>query len=127
MTEKYLPIHKDENWISYTLHGQIYLPDLKLSDDNRPIGRYGRLYLNYLKEQHPIRYNSLLLSDFFPGCVADLNEDAYNLLHTIIRQLAKSEGITEELKQQDSMAWVGAMNNIRARAEEIVLHDLIYV
>ena len=127
MTEKYLPLHKEEKGISYTLHGDVYLPDLKLSDDNRPIGRYGRLYLNYLKEQHPIRYNSLLLSDCFPACVADLNEDAYNLLHTIIRQLARAEGITEDLKQQDPMAWVGAMNNIRVRAEEIVLHDLIYV
>ena len=127
MTEKYLPLHKEENGISYTLHGDVYLPDLKLSDDNRPIGRYGRLYLNYLKEQHPIRYNSLLLSDRFPACVADLNEDAYNLLHTIIRQLAQAVGVTEDLKQKDPMAWVGAMNNIRARAEEIVLHDLIYV
>ena len=127
MTEKYLPLHKEENGIPYTLHGHIYLPDLKISGDNRPIGRYGRLYLNYLKEQHPIRYNSLLLSDRFPGCVADLNEDAYNLLHTIIRQFAKAEGVTENLKQQNPMAWIGAMNNIRARAEEIVLHDLIYV
>ena len=127
MTANYLPLHKEENGISYTLHGQIYLPDLKLSDDNRPIGCYGRLYLNYLKEQHPIRYHSLLLSDCFPACVADLNEDAYNLLHTIIRQLARAEDITEDLKQKDPMAWIGAMNNIRARAEEIVLHDLIYV
>ena len=127
MTEKYLPLHKEENGIPYTLHGHIYLPDLKISGDNRPIGRYGRLYLNYLMEQHPIRYNSLLLSDCFPGCVADLNEDAYNLLHTIIRQFAKAEGVTEDLKQQNPMAWIGAMNNIRARAEEIVLHDLIYV
>ena len=127
MTERSLPLHKEENGISYTLHGDVYLPDLKLSEDNRPIGRYGRLYLDYLKEQHPIRYNSLLLSDHFPVCVADLNEDAYNLLHTIIRQLARAEGVTEDLKQQDPMVWVRAMNNIRARAEEIVLHDLIYV
>ena len=127
MTTRSLPLHKEENGISYTLHGEVYLPDLKLSDDTRPVGRYGHLYLNYLKEQHPIRYNSLLLSDRFPGCVADLNEDAYNLLHTIIRQFAKAEGVTENLKQQNPMAWIGAMNNIRARAEEIVLHDLIYV
>ena len=127
MTKRSLPLHKEEHGISYTLHGDVYLPDLKLSDDNRPIGRYGLLHLNYLGEQHPIRYNSLLLSDHFPVCVADLNEDAYNLLHTIIRQLARAEGITEDLKQQDPMAWVGAMNNIRVRAEEIVLHDLIYV
>ena len=127
MTETYLPLHKEDKGISYTLHGDVYLPDLKLSDDNRPIGRYGRLYLNYLKEQHPIRYTSLLLSDRFPTCVADLNGDAYNLLHTLIRQMAKAEGITEDLKRRDPMAWIGAMNNIRSRAEEIVLHDLVYV
>ena len=127
MTETYLPLHKEDKGISYTLHGDVYLPDLKLSDDNRPIGRYGRLYLDYLKEQHPIRYTSLLLSDRFPTCVADLNGDAYNLLHTLIRQMAKAEGITEDLKRRDPMAWIGAMNNICARAEEIVLHDLIYV
>ena len=127
MTENYLPLHKEERGISYTLHGDVYLPDLRISDDNRPIGRYGRLYLNYLEEQHPIRYNTLLLSDRFPACVADLNEDAHNLLHTIIRQMAASEGVTEDLKRRDPMAWVGAMNNIHARAEEIVLHDLIYV
>ena len=127
MTEKYLPLHKEEHGIFYTLHGDVYLPDLKVSDDNRPIGRYGRLYLNYLEEQHPIRYNSLLLSEGFPSCVADLNEDAHNLLHTTIKQLAASEGITEDLKRRDAMAWIGAMNSIRARAEEIVLHDLIYV
>ena len=127
MSLKSLPLHIEENGISYTLHGEVYLPDLKLSSDSRPIGRYGRLYLDYLKEQHPIRYNSLLLSDAFPGCVADLNEDAHNLLHTLIRQFAADEGITEALKEKDPMAWIGAMNNIRARAEEIVLHDLIYV
>ena len=127
MTETYLPLHKEDKGISYTLHGDVYLPDLKLSEDNRPIGRYGRLYLNYLEEQHPIRYTSLLLSDRFPTCVADLNEDAHNLLHTIIKQIAAAEGITEDLKRREPMAWIGAMNSIRARAEEIVLHDMTYV
>ena len=127
MTKKSFPLHKEENGIPYTLHGDIYLPDLKLSDDNRPIGRYGRLYLAYLKERHPISYSSLLLSDRFPGCAADLNEDAHHLLHTIIKQMAAAEGITEDLKRKDAISWVGAMNNIRSCAEEIVLHDLIYV
>ena len=117
----------EENGISYTLHGDVYLPDLKISSDPRPIGRYGRLHLNYLKEQHPIRYNLLILSEDYPRLLADLNEDAYNLLHTIIRQMAAAEGVTENLKRRDAMAWIGAMNNIRVRAEEIILHDLIYV
>ena len=122
-----LPLHMEENGISYTLHGDVYLPDLKISSDPRPIGRYGRLHLNYLKEQHPIRYNLLILSEDYPRLLADLNEDAYNLLHTIIRQMAAAEGVTEDLKRRDAMAWIGAMNNIRVRAEEIILHDLIYV
>ena len=127
MSNQFLPLHKETNGISYTLHGDVYLPDLELPSESRPIGRYGRLYLDYLREQHPIRYTSLLLSERFPSCVADLNEDAYDLLHTIIRQMAAAEGVTEDLKRRDAMAWIGAMNNIRARAEEIVLHDLIYV
>ncbi len=62
MTEKYFPLHKEENSISYTLYGDICLSDLKLSDDNRPIGRYGRLYLDFLKEQHPhsLQFPSLI-------------------------------------------------------------------
>lgn len=127
MMNQSLPLHMEENGIPYTLHGDVYLPDLKLSDDNRPIGRYGRLHLNYLREQHLVRYNLLILSEDYPRLLADLNEDAHNLLHTIIRQMAAAEGVTEDLKRRDAMAWIGAMNNIRVRAEEIVLHDLIYV
>ena len=127
MMNQSLPLHIEKNGISYTLHGDVYLPDLKISSDPRPIGRYGRLHLNYLKEQHPIRYNLLILSEDYPRLLADLNEDAYNLLHTIIRQMAAAEDVTEDLKRRDPMAWIGAMNNIRARAEEIILHDLIYV
>lgn len=122
-----LPLHMEENGIPYTLHGDVYLPDLKISSDPRPIGRYGRLHLDYLRDQHPVRYNLLILSEDYPRLLADLNEDAHNLLHTVIRQMAAAEGVTEDLKRRDAMAWIGAMNNIRARAEEIVLHDLIYV
>ena len=127
MTEKYLPLHKEENGISYTLHGDVYLPDLKLNSDDRPIGKYGRMYLRHLNDCHPAQYSEFLLSPNYPSRLADLNEDAYQMLYTLIRQIAAAEGITEDLKRREPMAWIGAMNNIRARAEEIVLHDLIYV
>ena len=126
MMNQSLPLHMEGNGIPYTLHGDVYLPDLKISSDPRPIGRYGRLHLDYLRDQHPVRYNLLILSEDHPRLLADLNEDSYNLLHTIIRQMAAAEGVTEDLKRRDAMAWVGSMNNIRARAEEIVLQDLIY-
>ena len=122
-----LPLHIEQNGISYTLHGEVYLPDLKLPSETRPVGRYGRLHRDFLKEHHPIRYNTLVLSGELPRLLADLNEQALDRRDLIITQLAAAEGVTEDLKQKDALAWVGAMTNIRARAEEIVLHELIYI
>ena len=124
---KHLPTHIEHNGISYTLHGEVYLPDLKLPADPRPVGRYGRLHCDFLKEHHPIRYNTLALSSDLHRLLADLNEQAQDRRDLIISQLAAAEGITEELKRKDFLAWVGAMNNIQVRAEEIVLHELIYI
>ena len=124
---KHLPTHIEHNGISYTLHGEVYLPDLKLPAEPRPVGRYGRLHRDFLKDHHPIRYNTLVLSGELPRLLADLNEQALERRDLIIAQLAAAEGVTEDLKRKDALAWVGAMNNIRARAEEIVLHELIYI
>ncbi len=103
-----------------------YVPTLKVEEEPRPIGRWGRLYRTYLQEQHPIQFTCLLLSGRLFSCLADINEQASDRLDLIIRQMQKAEGITEDLKRKDMMAWVGAMNNIKARAEEIVLHEIIY-
>ena len=112
--------------ISYTLVGDYYIPNITLPEENRPIGRWGRLYRDYLEQHHPIRFNDLVLSGRLWTYLADLNEQAQERLFLIVEQMKATEGVTEDLKASDPMAWVGAMNSIRNRAEEIVLHELIY-
>ena len=115
-----------KNGLTYTLVGDYYLPDLTLAEEHRPIGKWGRLHRKYLKEHHPVRYNCLVLSGRLWTVLADLNEHARNRMEYIAERLKASEGVTESLKESDQMAWVRAMNSIRNRAEEIVLHELIY-
>lgn len=112
--------------LNYIRCGDYYIPDIRLPEENRPIGRWGRMHREYLKEYHPIRFNALCLSGELWTYLADLNEQAQNHLELIIKPIAASEGVTEDMKVADQMAWVGAMNNIRNRAEEIVLAELIY-
>ena len=106
--------------------GDYYVPSLKVEEETRFMGHWGRLYRTYLQEQHPITFNTLLLPGKLYHRLADINEEVTERLELIIRQMKKAEGITEDLKRKDMMAWVGAMNNIKARAEEIVLHEIIY-
>ena len=115
-----------ENKIQYSLHGDYYLPDIKLEQESRPIGRWGRMHRDYIKEHNPIRFNDLCLSGELWTYLADLNEQAQSRLELIIEQMKAAEGITERMKQHDQMAWVGAMNSIRNRAEEIILREMIY-
>ena len=112
--------------ISYTLVGDYYIPNIALPEENRPIGRWGRLHRDYLEQYHPIRFNDLVLSGQLWTYLADLNEQAQNRLELIIKQMKAAEGVTERMKQHDQMAWVGAMNSIRNRAEEIILREMIY-
>lgn len=115
-----------ERGIRYQLKGDYYLPVLELPEENRPIGRWGRLHKAYLKNHRPILYQSLLLSGKLYTVLADLNEQAAERCGLIIRQMAEAEGITEELKANDPMRWVQAMNSIRSRAEEIIQAEMIY-
>ena len=112
--------------LEYIRSGDYFIPNLTLPEETRPIGRWGRMHREYLKEHKPIQYNCLLLSGELWTYLADLNEQAQDRLERIIEQIKSSEGITEALKAGDPMAWVSAMNNIRARAEEIILQELIY-
>ena len=114
------------NGIEYTLVGDYYIPNIALPEENRPIGRWGRLHREYLEQHHPIRFNDLVLSGQLWTYLADLNEQAQERLSLIIDQMKSTEGVTEELKAADQMAWIGAMNSIRNRAEEIVLREIIY-
>ena len=112
--------------IQYIRAGDYFIPDLELPQESRPIGRWGRMRREYLREHKPIQYNCLLLSGKLWTYLADLNEQAQDRLERIIEQMKTDEGISEALKASDPMAWVGAMNNIRNRAEEIILQELIY-
>ena len=112
--------------IRYIRVGDYYIPDLTLSEETRPIGRWGRMHREYLKEHKPIQYNCLLLSGKLWTYLADLNEQAQDRLERIIDQMKAAEGITETLKASAPMAWVQRMNSIRNRAEEIIREELIY-
>ena len=115
-----------ENGLKYTLVGDYFLPNLALTEEHRPIGKWGRLHREFLKTEHTILFESLILSGRLWTYLADLNEQAQERILLITEQMKASEGVTEDLKASDPMAWVGAMNSIRSRAEEIVLHELIY-
>ena len=116
-----------ENGIDYVLVGDYYIPDLKLPEESRPIGRYGRLHREYLKQEHPARYSSLILTGKLWTYLADLNEQAEERLDLIMEQMKAAEGGTEELKAKNQLEWVGRMNNIRNRAEEIIKSEMIYL
>ena len=115
-----------ETGIDYVLVGDYYVPDLKLPEERRPIGHWGRLHQSYLKLYRPILYNELILSGRLHTVLADLNEQAADRLGLIIRQMAEAEGVTETLKAENQMLWVQSMNSIRNRAEEIIKAELIY-
>ena len=112
--------------IQYIRSGDYYIPDLKLPEETRPIGKWGRMHRDYLKEHHPIRFNTLVLSGTLWTYLADLNEQVQQRMETLIAQLKTAEGITEALKATDPMGWTQRMNNIIARAEEIIRKELIY-
>ena len=113
--------------IQYIRVGDYFIPDLELPQESRPMGKWGRMHRDYLREHKPIQYNCLLLSGKLWTYLADLNEQAQDSLEQMIDHMKAAEGMTEELKAADPMAWVGAMNNIHARAEEIVREELIFV
>ncbi len=117
---------KSINHMEYVLAGDYYIPDLKLPNEERPIGKYGRMHREYLKEHNPMMFNDLVLEGQLWTYLADLNEQAQERLSLIVEQMKAAEGVTEELKAADQMAWVGALNSIRNRAEEIVLKEIIY-
>lgn len=123
--EKY--IYDNSNGLWYELHGDYYLPCLVIPEEEiHTIGIWGRKHQQYLREYRPILYSNLVLSGRLYSYLADIDTQARNKLSLIATQLAEKESITEELKAQDQMAWVRSMNNIRNRAEEIVLKELIY-
>ena len=127
MTEMKKHIFDENNGLWYELIGDYYILVLTLSsEEKRPVGKWGRMHRDYIKEHRSILFNDLVLSGQLWTYLADLNEQTQERLSLIIDQMKVSEGVTEELKAADQMAWVGAMNSIRNRAEEIILREMIY-
>ena len=122
-------LHDSNNGLDYTMVNGYYLPNLTVAapTEQHPTGRWGRLHKMYLKEQHPIRYNQLLLSGELGGYLAKLDKQAEEQLALTIRQMQEAEGVTEALKAADQLEWVRRMNSIRNRAEEIIKSELIFV
>lgn len=120
-------ITDEKTGISYTLHGDYYLPDLKLpAEEERPIGIWGQRHLRYIREHRQALYTGLLLDGKLNGYLADLNEQAEDMFFLLVKELAEKKGITETLKAADQMEWVRRMNAVRETATEIVNNDLIY-
>ena len=117
----------EQNGGTYTQVGDVLLPNLTIGEDGQqPIGKYGRMRKRYLKEQHPVLYSELLLSGKLYSHLLEIDEACDGRMELLTCRLAEQEGVTEALKAADQMEWVRRMNSIRNRAEEIVLHELVY-
>ena len=117
----------EQNGGTYTQIGDVLIPDLVM--DPQPegeIGVWGWRRKQYLKEHRKGTYNAMLLNGTLTQHLIDINTEALDLMNTLVKQMAKTEGVTEDLKRRDQLGWVGRMNNIRNRAEEIVRNELIY-
>lgn len=114
--------------ISYTKQGDYLLPNLKLEDKERfNIGKYGLLKLEYLKKNKKALYTELLMNDKLNEYLHEIGTNLMEKEQSLIKELAKKENITEELKSNNQMLWIGKMNNIKSRVEEIILEEYIYV
>ena len=122
-------LHDSNNGLDYTMVNGYYLPNLTVAapTEQHPTGRWGRLHKMYLKEQHPIRYNQLLLSGELGSYLAKLDKQTEEQLALTVWQMQEAEGVTEALKAADQLEWVRRMNSIRNRAEEIIKTELIFV
>ena len=120
-------IYDEKNGMSYTLHGDYYLPDLVLREEELTYGKYGMLRKQFLKEHRSARYQYLLLTGKLNEHLNQTDQEAREQVETLMKQMTEKQGVTEELKAQDQMEWVRLMNNIKASAEEIVLKNMIYV
>ena len=120
-------IYDEKNGMSYTLHGDYYLPDLVLREEEPTYGKCGMLRKQFLKEHRSARYQYLLLTGKLNEHLNQTDQEAREQVETLMEQMTEKQGVTEELKAQDQMEWVRLMNNIKASAEEIVLKNMIYV
>ena len=121
-------IYDVKNGLSYTLHGDYYLPDLALPEEEKPTyGKYGMLRRTFLKEHRKGRYMSMFLQGKIVGHLNQIDRAATERLELLVVNMTERQGVMERLKAEDQLLWVGMMNSIRSAAEEIVLRELIYV
>lgn len=120
-------IYDEKNGMSYTLHGDYYLPDLVLREEEPTYGKYGMLRKQFLKEHRSARYQYMLLTEKLNEHLNQINQEVREQVEMLMKQMAEKKGVTEELKVQDQMKWVRLMNNIKVSAEEIILKNMVYV
>lgn len=120
-------IYDEKNGMSYTLHGDYYLPDLVLREEEPTYGKYGMLRKQFLKEHRPIRYQNLLLSGKLTAHLNQIDQEVTEQVEVLMKQMAEKQGINENIKRRDQMNWVRLMNNIKVSAEEIVVQEVIYM
>ena len=118
-------IFDENNGLWYELQGDYYLPCLKLSEEEQPIGIWGQRHRRYLKEKHRVLYADLLTNGKLNGYLANIDREAGKMFSRMVKQMAEAEGVTEQLKADDMMAWVGRMNGIRNRAMHIINSEII--
>lgn len=120
-------IYDEKNGLWYELQGDYYIPCLKLpEEEQQPIGVWGQRHLRYIKQNRKVLYLNLLRSGKLNGYLSDLDKQAEEMFSQLVKQIADCEGVTEKLKVDNQMEWVGRMNNIRSRAIEIVNHVIVY-
>ena len=117
-------IHDETNGLDYELVGDYYLPCLKATESPK-VGRFGLMYLDYLQNHKRVQYSGLMLSGKLKEHVENIDRQAEEMFSRLVDQMKQTEGVTEDFKAIDQMAWVGAMNNIRNRAEETVLNEIV--
>ena len=116
-----------KNGIEYVRNGDYYIPNLTVPDEKvYKIGKYGRMHAKFIKENRPCFYSMKMLNGTWLAYLEEVDTSAKEMVDKLIKDMAVKQGITEELKAKDQMAWVGAMNNIRHSAEEILYKDLIF-
>ena len=120
-------IYDEKNGLWYELQGDYYIPCLKLpEEEQQPIGVWGQRHLRYIKQNRKVLYLNLLTSGKLNGYLADLDKQAEEMFSRLVEQMAKREGVTEKLKADNQMEWVGRMNNIQNRAIEVVNTDIVF-
>ena len=120
-------IYDEKNGMSYTLHGDYYLPDLVLREEEPTYGKYGMLRKQFLKEHRSARYQYMLLTGKLNEHLNQIDQEVREQVEMLMEQMTEKQGVTEELKVQDQMKWGGLMNNIKVSAEEIILKNMVDV